>query len=261
MKRLIILSIVLIGLVFLFSLSICWAQDQRDLKFKESYSLGYEFGSSLKARGVDCDAEVLLSAVRDGVEGKASAMSKEEIKETLSQLKKRVFALQDRRFREAAAKNLDQSKAFLESNRSKEGVKTLQSGLQYRVIAQGSGPIPQPSDIVKISYRGTLTDGSQIDSSYEREGPVITRADGVMKGWTEALMLMKEGSKWQLFIPPWLGYGEQKFRGVPPNSVLVYEIELLSVGVTPGAMADELKPVADALTAKDANQHEGTHSD
>ncbi len=263
MKRLIILRIVPIGLACLFSFSICWAQDQRDQKFKESYSLGYEFGSSLKMRGLDSDidTDVLLSAVREGLEGKTSVLSTVEVRETLSELKRKVLIMQDRRFREMAAKNLEDSKAFLESNRSKEGVKELKVGLQYRVIAEGHGAVPKPSDIVKINYRGTLTDGTEVESSEGREGPLIGRADGMMKGWTEALQLMKEGSKWQVFVPPWLGYGEKKFRRIPPNSVLVYEIELLSVGVTPGAMADELKPVADALTAKDKSRREGDHSD
>ena len=121
----------------------------------------------------------------------------------------------------------------MEANKGKEGVKTLESGLQYKVLVQGAGPTPQASDIVKVSYRGSLTDGTEFDGSHGPDGPLITRADSIMKGWTEALQLMKAGSKWQIFVPPWLGYGEKRFRSVPPNSVLVYEVELLSVGELP----------------------------
>ncbi len=222
--------------------SVAWAdewpaQDQKlkNQKFRESYSLGYEFGANLKGRGVgaDIDVDVLLSAVREGLEGRKPALSSEEVRETLNQLKKKVMIIQDQRFRELAAKNLEEGKRFMEANKDKEGVKTLQSGLQYRVIIEGSGATPKPSDTVKVNYRGTLTDGTEFDSSRGADGPVITRVDGMLKGWTEALQLMRVGSKWQVFVPPWLGYGERRFRRVPPNSTLIFEMELLSITDTP----------------------------
>jgi len=233
---------VFISAAMLFLTSLCWAgenpllQDQKGTrKFKESYSLGYEFGTNLKSRGVDTDVDtdVLLSAARDALEGKEPALSSGEIRDTLSRIKKRMMIVQDRRWRESAAKNLEQSKAFMEANKSKEGVKTLKSGLQYKVITEGKGKSPTPSDVVKVSYRGRLTDGTEFDGSHGPDGPLISRADGIMQGWTEALQLMKTGSKWQIFVPPWLGFGEKRFRGVPPNSVLIYEVELLSVGEIP----------------------------
>jgi len=233
---------IFISAAMLFFSSLCLAgenpllQDQKSTrKFKESYSLGYEFGTNLKSRGVDTDIDmdVLLSAVRDAMEGKEPALSSFEVRETLSQIKKRLMIVQDRRWRESAAKNLEQSKAFMEENKGKEGVISLKSGLQYKVITEGKGKSPTPSDVVKVSYRGRLTDGTEFDGSHGPDGPLVSRADGIMQGWTEALQLMKTGSKWQIFVPPWLGFGEKKFRGVPPNSVLVYEVELLSVGEIP----------------------------
>ncbi len=250
--------------------SVCWAEDQppqdqkfKDQRFRESYSLGYEFGANLKWRGMegDVDVDVLLSAVREGLEGKTPALTSEEVRETLNQLKKKVMIIQDRRFRELAAKNLKESKGFMKANKLKEGMKTLPSGLQYRVISEGNGAIPKSSDIVKVSYRGTLTDGTEFDTSHGLDGPIITSVDGMLKGWTEALQLMKEGSKWQIFVPPWLGYGERRFRRVPPNSILIYEIELLSIGGTLGPTANEPKPAADRQTQKDGNRQKETHSD
>lgn len=230
--RRILMVILSAGLMF----SVCHAADEtpKDRKFKESYSLGYEFGANLKRQEMDIDHEALFSAVRDGLGGKAPAMDYEEIKQTLKQLKRNVVVLQDRRFRELAQKNVEEAKAFLEANKTKEGVKTLPNGLQYKVIKDGSGPVPRESDIVKLNYRGTLTNGTEFGSSYGRmTGPVIGRVDGMMKGWTEALKLMKVGSEWQLFVPPSLGYGEDAFQRIPPNSVLIYDIELLSIEKQP----------------------------
>jgi len=140
---------------------------------------------------------------------------------------------QDLRFREYAEKNRKESIAFMEANKSAEGVKTLQSGLQYKVLSEGSGPSPALSDFVKLSYVGTLTDGTVFDNSHGPEGPLVARADNLLKGWSEAVQLMKAGSKWRLFVPPWLGYGERIFRGIPPNSVLIYDLDLLSIGEVP----------------------------
>ena len=131
----------------------------------------------------------------------------------------------------AAQDNLARGKAFLEENAKKEGVKTLPSGLQYRVIQEGSGATPGATDTVTVNYRGTLIDGTEFDSSYSRGKPATFRADRVIRGWTEALQMMKEGAKWELFIPPDLAYGERGAGGkIGPNSTLVFEVELVSVG-------------------------------
>jgi len=212
--------------------SVCWADEDtpKDRKFIESYSLGYEFGTNVVRQEMDIDRDALFSAIKDALDSKTRGISYEQIKDTLKQLKRNVIVLQERRFRELARKNIEEAKAFLEANKSKEGVKTLPNGLQYKVIREGNGPIPVASDIVRVQYRGTLTNGTEFGSSYDRNtGLAIGRADGLMRGWTEALKLMEVGSKWQLFVPPSLGYGEDAFQRIPPNSVLIFDIELLSI--------------------------------
>jgi FKBP-type peptidyl-prolyl cis-trans isomerase len=128
-----------------------------------------------------------------------------------------------------AAENLAAGTAFLEANKKKEGVKVLPDGLQYKIIKEGTGPTPTADDKVKTNYRGTLIDGTEFDSSYKRNRPAEFNVKGVIKGWTEALELMKVGAKWELFIPPNLAYGERGRPGIPPNSTLIFEIELLDI--------------------------------
>jgi len=209
-----------------------WAGEEKALKDRksmESYSLGYEFGNNLKRHGVEIDLNILLGAIREGIEGNPPALSPETIRNTIVEQKRRLTALQGARAREYAAKNLEDSRTFLEQNKVKEGVKTLPSGLQYRVLQEGNGPVPKITDHVRVAYRGTLIDGKEFDSSLSK-GPVTLPVKGMVKGWSEALQLMKTGSKWQLFVPPELGYGKRQFPRIPPNSTLIYEIELLSIG-------------------------------
>ncbi len=212
--------------------SICWAGEEvspGNQKTKDSYSLGYEFGGGLKRQGVEIDVEVLLSAVREGLEGRKPAFSPEDIRNTLLQLRRNLMVLQDKRFREFSARNLEEGKAFLEANKTKEGVKTLPSGLQYRALQEGSGPIPNEMDSVTLHYRGKLIDGTEFDSSYARGEPVNLSLVGVIKGWKEALSLMKAGSKWEIFVPSDLAYGKRQSLRIPPNSTLIFEIDLLSI--------------------------------
>jgi FKBP-type peptidyl-prolyl cis-trans isomerase FklB len=221
----------LLSIAFLFS--ICHAQQKlelKDQKDKESYSLGYQFGQSLKSQGVDINLDIYGSGIRDAFGGKEPQMSQEEIRATLTSLQQRVMAAQQKAFKEQAAKNLSESKAFLAENGKKEGIKTLPSGLQYKVFAEGSGKMPKAEDTVTVNYKGTLIDGTEFDNSYKRGQPATFQVKGVIKGWTEALQLMKEGSKWQFFIPPDLAYGEGGAgRSIPPNSTLIFEVELISV--------------------------------
>ncbi len=235
-------------------LPVCWAEEQvpaGDQKAKDSYSLGYEFGGNLKRQGVEIDVDVLLSAVREGLEGKKPVLSPEEIRGTLLQLRKKLMVLQDQRFREFAAKNLEEGKTFLEANKTKEGVKTLPSGLQYKVLQEGNGPIPKLSDSVTLHYRGTLIDGNEFDSSYRRGEPTVLNLIGVIKGWQEALQLMKTGSKWQLFVPTYLAYGQRQFGRIPPNSTLIFGLELLSISEGFDSSLTESKPAVDSWTQED----------
>ena len=216
-----------------FFFSICYGDEKlqlKDQKDKESYSLGYQFGQNLKAQEMDINLEVYTTGIRDALGGKDSAMSQEEIRATISELQKRVMAALQKEFKEKAEKNLSESKVFLEGNKKKEGVKTLPSGLQYKVVAEGSGKTPKATDTVTVHYRGTFINGLEFDSSYKKGQPATFQVKGVIPGWTEALQLMKEGSKWQLFIPSELAYGEKGAGGqIPPNSALIFEVELISV--------------------------------
>lgn len=208
----------------------------KDQKVKDSYSLGYEFGSNLKLQELELDQEVVVSALREALYGKEPRISREEMRDNLLRIRKQVIVTQDRRARERAARNLAEGKAFLESNKSKEGVKSLPSGLQYKILRQGSGTIPKMSDLVKVHYRGTLIDGNEFDNSRHKAEPVSLSMSGVIKGWAEALQQMPTGSLWQLFVPPDLGYGARQFGRIPPNSTLVFEVELL--GITDGPSSE-----------------------
>jgi FKBP-type peptidyl-prolyl cis-trans isomerase FklB len=215
-----------------FSFTFCFAAEKpelKDVKDKESYSLGYQFGQSLKGQGVEINLEVYTSGIRDSLGGTKPLLSEEEIRQTILDLQKRVMAARQKESAEKAGKNLTEGKAFMEENKKKEGVKTLPSGLQYKVLTDGSGKMAKATDTVTANYRGTFIDGTEFDSSYKRGSPVTFQIDGIIPGWTEALQLMKEGSKWQLFIPPELGYGEQGAGPIPPNSTLLFEVELISV--------------------------------
>ena len=218
-----------VGLFF----PVCQADEKQkltDQKDKESYSLGYQFGQTLKTQGLDVNLEVYTSAIRDALGGKEPLMPQEEIRATITEIQKRLMAARQKDLKGKGEKNLAESKAFLEENKKKEGVKTLPSGLQYKVLVEGSGKTPKADDTVTVHYKGILIDGREFDSSHKRGQPATFQVKGVIKGWTEALQLMKEGSKWQLFIPPELGYGERgSGANIPPNSTLIFEVELISV--------------------------------
>jgi len=212
---------------------VCSAGEQVELKnqkAKDSYSLGYQYGEAFKKQAVDIDLEVFAAGMRDGFGGKESLMSPAEIEENLSSLKKRLFAAQQLQLKERAARNREEGDAFLAENAKKKQVVTLPSGLQYKVLADGTGKTPKSQDEVTVHYRGTFIDGTEFDSSYKRGKPESFQVGGVIAGWTEALQMMKEGSKWELFVPSGLAYGERGMGRIPPNSTLIFEVELISVG-------------------------------
>jgi FKBP-type peptidyl-prolyl cis-trans isomerase FklB len=220
----------LLGIV-LFSTNCLGAEglELKDQKDKESYSLGYQFGQSLKHQGLAINLEVYTAGIRDALGGAKPRLSQEEVNKTVSEIQSRVMAARQKEMQELADNNLSEGKAFLEANGKKEGVKTLSSGLQYKVLAEGSGKTPKATDEVTVNYRGTLIDGTEFDSSYGRGKPLTVKVNGVIRGWSEALQLMKAGSRWQLFIPPDLAYGERGMGRIPPNSTLIFEVELISV--------------------------------
>jgi len=218
-----------IGFLFTF----CFGAEKlelKDQKAKESYSLGYQFGESLKNQKMEVDIEAYTEGIRDSLGGKEPLIKQEEIRSTIMSFRQRMRAAQQLVLKEKTAKNLSEGKAFLTENGKKEGVKILSSGMQYKVLAEGSGKTPNKTDTVMVHYSGSLINGTEIDSSYKRGKPQTFRVDSVIPGWTEALQLMKEGAKWQLFIPPELAYGEKgQAPRIPSNSTLIFEIELISI--------------------------------
>lgn len=223
------------GIVLLLSLFVAGTLDAADpslktSKEKISYAVGAQIGADMKRQAVDIDPEVLGKGVKDGFQGSKMLLTEQEMREAINSLQQQMAVKQGERMRVLGAKNKQQGAAFLAENKKKEGVKVTPSGLQYKVIKEGAGKIPKADDTVTVNYRGALVDGVEFDSSYKRGEPTTFPVKGVIKGWTEALQLMKVGSKWQLFIPSDLAYGEQGAgRVIGPNSTLIFEVELLGI--------------------------------
>jgi FKBP-type peptidyl-prolyl cis-trans isomerase FklB len=205
------------------------AQDKpfplKDLKDKASYSIGVDIGMNFKKQNMDLNPEALAAGAKDALNGKPQ-ISPNEVREIMTQWQKDFSEKQ----KVMATKNQADGEKYLAENKKKEGVKTTESGLQYKVIKEGTGPQPKGTDTVTVNYRGTTIDGTEFDSSYKRGEPATFPLNGVIKGWTEGLQLMKKGSKYQFVIPANLAYGD---RGVgpdiTPNSTLVFEVELLDI--------------------------------
>lgn len=194
-------------------------------KDRYSYAIGYQFAKNLKTQDVDVDTAALALAVEDVIAGKDPRVSEEDMQKAMQAM----YEERQEKMIKDASENKEKGKNFLEENKDKEGVKTTDSGLQYRVVEAGSGASPKSSDTVVVHYRGTLIDGSEFDSSYSRNTPAEFPVGAVIPGWTEALQLMKKGAKYELFIPSELAYGERGRPGIPPNSVLIFEVELLEI--------------------------------
>src|SRR5262245_12129076 len=195
---------------------------------RANYSMGYQIGNDWKRQGLPLDAEALAAGIRDAAQGSEPRLSEEDRRAALTALQERLGAAAEASRQAAAEKNLADAKAFLDANRAKEGVTTLPSGLQYKVIKEGTGPKPAATDTVTVNYRGMLIDGTEFDSSYSRNAPASFPVNRVIKGWTEALQLMSEGAKWEIYIPPDLAYGDRGAGAkIPPQSALVFEVELI----------------------------------
>jgi FKBP-type peptidyl-prolyl cis-trans isomerase FklB len=216
-----------------FLSGICLAAEKPELKGEKekiSYSIGYQIGGDFKRQGIELAPDLLVKGIQDAVGGTEPRVPPQEMRKTLADLKRKVEADARKRHREQAGKNRAEGEAFLAANGKKEGVVTLPSGLQYKVLAAGKGTSPNPTDNVTVHYRGILVDGTEFDSSYKRNKPATFRVDRVIPGWKEALPMMKEGGKWRLFVPSKLAYGERGAGSkIPPESTLVFEIELISV--------------------------------
>jgi FKBP-type peptidyl-prolyl cis-trans isomerase FklB len=199
-------------------------------KDKVSYAIGMNIGSTLHRQSMDIDPNILLQGLKDAMAGGKTLLSEEEARATLTELQNDMRKKQQEKMQQAGEANKKEGDAFLAANKAKEGVVTLPSGLQYKVLTSGKGPKATATDSVVCNYKGTLIDGKEFDSSYKRGQPATFPVSGVIKGWTEALQLMPVGSKWQLVVPSDLAYGERGQGGdIGPNATLIFEVELLSI--------------------------------
>ena len=214
----------------------------KDQKDKVSYSIGMQIGFNLGRQKVDINPDILAAGIKDAIAGHPQ-LTTDQVKDIMSQFEKDM----EQKQKQLGEKNKAEGDKFLEDNKKKPGVKTTASGLQYKVEKEGTGPQPKPTDMVTVNYRGTLIDGTEFDSSYKRNQPATFPVNGVIKGWTEALQLMKKGAKYQLFIPANLAYGERAMGpDIAPNSTLIFDVDLVDVkpAPTPASAAQQGSPKA-----------------
>ena len=222
----------------------------KDTKDKVSYSIGLDIGTTFKKQKMEINTDILAAGVKDGVSGANPLMTPEEVRAVMTEFSKDMREKAATASKEAGEKNTKEGEKFLAENKTKPGVKTTASGLQYIVEKEGSGTPPKETDTVVVNYRGTLIDGTEFDSSYKRGEPATFPVNRVIKGWTEALQLMKPGAKYKLFIPSNLAYGPGGAGGdIGPNATLLFEVELLSVKPPEAAAATPVPSAAGATAA------------
>lgn len=197
---------------------------------REAYSVGVNIGRGLVTQGIeDIDQTALLKGLSDAVAQKETSMTQDEMQTTLVALSRKIQDIQSKKRKKEAAENAKKGAEFLASNKKRPEVLTTNTGLQYEIIKSGAGASPKPTDKVSVHYKGTLIDGTEFDSSYKRNKPSAFPVNRVIKGWTEGLQLMSPGSKFKFYIPSDLAYGQNGSRSIPPNSALIFEVELLEV--------------------------------
>lgn len=194
-------------------------------KSKVSYAIGQQIGREIKGQNFDIDPDVLAMSIGDVLEGKESRLSVDEMRKVMQEAGEKARAERQKQ----AGANKEKGAKFLAENKKKKGIKTTKSGLQYEILEEGKGPKPKATDVVKVHYKGVLTNGEEFDSSYKRKEPAEFPLNGVIRGWTEGLQLMKKGGKAKFYIPSDLAYGPMGRPGIPPNSVLIFDIELLDI--------------------------------
>jgi len=205
-------------------------------------------GSNLQKQSVPVNPDMLVQGMKDAMSGGKMLLTEDEARAAVMEMQKQVQAQMQEKAKAMGETNKKEGDAFLAANKSKEGVTTLPSGLQYKVITNGTGPKPKAEDTVVCNYKGTLIDGKEFDSSYKRGEPATYAVNGVIKGWTEALQLMPVGSKWQLFVPPDLAYGDRGAGAdIGPEATLIFEVELMSIEKKDAA---EKAPAASKAPAK-----------
>lgn len=224
MKRMVI---IVLGAVLLDNMA--WAIDAPELTSemdKINYSVGYQIGGDFKKQGVELAPDQLVRGIKAALEETQPALPPEEMRAALMALKKKIIAEQENEKKKAIENYMAEGETFLAKNANVEGVVTLASGLQYKILKDGTGKKPTLNDTVTVNYRATLIDGTEFDSSYRDDKPATIPLSNVIPGWKEALPLMKEGAKWLIFIPHRLAFGE---KGPLADRTVIYEIELISV--------------------------------
>jgi FKBP-type peptidyl-prolyl cis-trans isomerase FklB len=204
-------------------------KELKEKKDRLSYSIGMDIGNTLKHQPFEVDLELLMQGIRDVFSGTKTLLTEEEQTQALTELQKDLEAKQKERVRQMMEKNKKEGEEFLAANAKKEGVVTLPSGLQYKVLKSGTGPSPKLTDTVEANYRRTLFDGTEVDSSYKRGKTAVFPLQTVIAGWKEAFQKMKVGDKWQLFVPSELAFGERGNRDIEPNQALIFEVELVGI--------------------------------
>ena len=251
MKKFIVCTVASLGLA-----SIVMAEGTNvlsDQKSRVSYAVGMMTGHQWKQQEVDFDPDLYVRGIKDALAGGAMLLTPEQAQQTIASFKQEFAAKQQSRNSQLAVKNKAAGDAFLAANKNQPGVETLPDGLQYLVLTKGTGATPTPSDTVTVNYRGTLIDGTEFDSSYKRGQPAQFPVTGVIRGWTEALLKMPVGSKWKLFIPSELAYGESGQRSIAPNSVLIFEVELIDTK-TPAPPAPAQPLTSDIIKVPSADE-------
>lgn len=197
---------------------------------KNGYSVGFDIGSTLKKQPLDLEADAVVRGLRDGLKGSAPAMTQDEMAQQMNALRQEAQRRVTEKRTQETDKNLKEGEAFLAKNKKEKGVKTTDSGLQYKIVKVGTGPKPTVNDTVSVHYRGTLINGTEFDNSHKRGEPASFPVKGVIAGWIEALPMMPQGSSWMLYIPAKLAYAERgQGAQIGPNATLIFEVELLSI--------------------------------
>ncbi len=215
--------------IFAAGLAVGCSRKPKDLKEQVSYSVGAQFGRSLKSQGLDLDTKALGNGIVDGYKGEKLQLTEEEMQQAMMKLAENRQA----EMRAQAEANKKKAEEFLEKNKSADGVKTTESGLQYKIDEEGTGPSPKEDEIVVVNFTGKTAEGLEFDSSAKRGQPAEFPVRGVVPGWSEGLRLMKKGGKATFYVPPHLGYGERGRQKMPPNSVLIFETELVDIKPAP----------------------------
>ena len=224
------------------------ADPPKEKSEKIGYTLGFDLGQNMKTLTIDINADMVAQGVKDGIAGKPSQLTEEDMKAVIADLNKEIQAKRAEQAKIQGEKNKKEGETYLTDNKGKPGVVTLPSGLQYKVIKEGAGKSPKVGDTAVVNYRGTLVNGEEFDSSYKRNQSAEFVVGNMIPGWNEVLQLMKEGSKWQVVIPSKLAYGERAPAQIGPNAVLLFDIELLTV------KEKSAKDAAPAKTTKPAKK-------